>query len=142
MDYISSLGGDRSLFEGTFLEFLGIRLVQVREGFVRMEIDIDKVHSNTLGMTHGGIIMSMLDIVSSFCAHGGKIEEQVAVTMTQSTNFVRAHRGALLVGEATLTNATTRTAFTQARVLDPSLSENADEQVCATAQCSFRLVNR
>ena len=129
-------------YEGTYLDFLDFRVVEAKPGFVRMRMMLKKSHSNTLGMAHGGVIMSMLDIAGAFAAHAGERGDEVSVTMTQSTSFVRPVTGDMLFAEGRITRRVGRTAFTQSVVLDPSHGEQHDEQVCATAQCSFKLRQR
>lgn len=129
-------------YEGTYLDFLGFRVVETRPGFVRMRMPLKKVHTNTLEMAHGGIIMSMLDIASAFSAHVGESRQYVSVTMTQSTSFMRAVTGDVLFAEGRIVRKTGSTAFTESVVLDPSLSDEREGQICATAQCTFKLRER
>ena len=129
-------------YEGTYLDFLGFRVIEAQPGFVRMRMPLQKVHTNTLGMAHGGIVMTMLDIAGAFSAHVGESRDIVSVTMTQTTSFVRSVTGDVLIAEGRIVRQTGSTAFTQSVVLDPSLSDERDEQVCATAQCTFKLRER
>lgn len=126
-------------YEGTYLEFLDFRIVEARPGYVRMRMPLKKVHTNTMDMAHGGIIMSMLDIAAAFAAHGGERGSEVSVTMTQSTSFMRAVTGDTLYAEGRLTRRAGRTAFTESKVFDPSYGGDEDSQLCATAQCTFKL---
>lgn len=129
-------------YEGTYLDFLGFRVIEAQPGFVRMRMPLQKVHTNTLDMAHGGIIMSMLDIASAFSTHVGDSRKIVSLTMTQTTSFMRSVTGDVLIAEGRVVRKTGSTAFTQAVVLDPSLSDERDGQVCATAQCTFKLRER
>lgn len=129
-------------YEGTYLDFLDFRVVEARPGFVRMRMPLERTHTNTLGMAHGGIIMSMLDVAGAFAAHAGQVGNEVSVTMTQSTNFVRPVTGGVLFAEGTLVRRAGRTAFTHSVVLDPTHGDTHDEQVCATAQCTFKMRER
>ena len=129
-------------YEGTFLDFLDFRIVEATPGFVRMRLLLKKSHTNTLGMAHGGVIMSMLDIAGAFAAHAGNTGDEVSVTMTQSTSFVRPVTGDVMLAEGTLVRRAGRSAFTQSVILDPSHGDDRDSQVCATAQCTFKLRQR
>ena len=129
-------------YEGTYLDFLGFRVIEAREGFVRLRMALERIHTNTLGMAHGGILMSMLDIAGAFSVHVGTSHEQVSVTLSQSTNFLRAVTGDTLIAEGRLVRRTGSTAFTQSVILDPALGPDPDAQICATAQCAFKLRNR
>ncbi|MEO0346293.1 MAG: PaaI family thioesterase [Pseudomonadota bacterium] len=124
-------------YKGTFLDFLDFRIIEARPGFVRMRMPIARTHTNTLDMAHGGIIMSMLDIAGAFASHGGERGDEVSVTMTQSTQFMRAVLGDTLYAEGQLTRRAGRTAFTHSTVFDPSHGDDPESQICATAQCTF-----
>ncbi|MEO0576007.1 MAG: PaaI family thioesterase, partial [Pseudomonadota bacterium] len=129
-------------YEGTYLDFLGFGVLEAREGFVRMRMPLKRHHTNTLEMAHGGIIMSMLDIAGAFSAHVGQSERIVSVTTTQTTSFIRSVTGPELIAEGRVIRRTRRTAFTQSVILDPSLSDDPDEQIAATAQFTFLLRQR
>ena len=129
-------------YEGTYLDFLGFRVAASERDFVRIEMPLSKQHTNTLGMAHGGIIMSLLDIAGAFCAHAGSDQQRVSITVSQSTSFIRAVTGATLVAEGRVVRRTSSTAFTESHILDPSLGEEREAQICAQAQCVFRLRDR
>ena len=54
-----------TLYEGTYLEFLGFRLTAWKEGFARLEMPVRTEHRNTVGYLHGGVIASLLDIAGA-----------------------------------------------------------------------------
>ncbi|MEL7297605.1 MAG: PaaI family thioesterase [Pseudomonadota bacterium] len=126
-------------YEGSFLDFLGFGVSAHEPDYVRLQMPLERIHTNTMQMAHGGIIMSMLDIAGAFSAHAGLEQPMVSITMTQATNFLRAVTGDLLVAEGRVVRRTRGVVFTESRVLDPSLSDDPDEQLCATGQCSFKL---
>lgn len=126
-------------YEGTYLDFLGFKVIAHEAGFVRLHMPLTKIHSNTLDMAHGGIIMSMLDISGAFAAHAGLPERMASLTMTQSTQFMRAVTGDALIAEGRVIRRTRDMAFTQSSILDPSLGDVEDQQLCATAQCTFKM---
>ena len=129
-------------YKGTYLDFLDFRVVEARPGFVRLRMPLELTHTNTMRMAHGGIIMSMLDIAGAFASHAGSEGSEVSVTMTQSTNFVRPVTGDVLFAEGTLVRRAGRTAFTNAVVLDPTHGDSHEDQICATAQCTFKMRER
>ncbi|MEO0365846.1 MAG: PaaI family thioesterase [Pseudomonadota bacterium] len=129
-------------YEGTYLDFLGFRVVATDNNFVLIEMPLSKQHTNTLGMAHGGIVMSLLDIAGAFCAHSGTDQQRVSITVNQSTSFIRPVTGEKFYAEGRVVRRTGSTAFTESHILDPSLSEQRDQQICAQAQCVFRLRDR
>jgi acyl-CoA thioesterase len=129
-------------YEGTFLEFLGFSPIEIRDGFARLEMPVRPDHRNTVGMLHGGVAMAMLDIAGAVSAHGGRSGENVSITVNQFTSFQRAHRGDRLIAEGTMLRRSGSLAFTEARILDPSLGETRDAQTCSTAQCTYKIKRR
>ena len=129
-------------YEGSYLEFLGFSVLSAQSGLVRMRMPLKAHHCNTLGIAHGGIIMSMLDVAGAFSAHVGAQGEMVSLTTTQTTSFIRAVSGDHLIAEGRVVRRTGKTAFTQSIIYDPSLSDDPDEQIAATAQCTFMLRRR
>lgn len=129
-------------YEGTFLDFLDFRVVRRDADSVRLRMPLTRQHSNTMGMAHGGIIMAMLDIAGAFSAHSQHVGEMVSITVTQSTQFMRAVRGGELVAEGRVVRRTRNLVFTESEILDPTLSEDRSQQICASAHCTFKLVPR
>ena len=129
-------------YEGTFLEFLGFAPTEIRDGFARLEMPVRPDHRNTVGMLHGGVAMAMLDIAGAVSAHGGRSGENVSITVNQFTSFQQAHRGDLLIAEGTTLRRSGSLAFTEARILDPSLGDTRDAQTCSTAQCTYKIKRR
>jgi acyl-CoA thioesterase len=45
----------------SFRELLGIKVLEIRDGYAKMSIKITKEHTNLHGLTHGGIIFALAD---------------------------------------------------------------------------------
>jgi len=81
-----------------FREFLGIDLVEGRDGYAKMSMRVTKVHLNALGSAHGGVIFSLADCAFGEAANSG---DRTAVAVQASINFVRpATEGDWLTAEA------------------------------------------
>jgi acyl-CoA thioesterase len=81
-----------------FREFLGIQLVEVKDGYAKMAMTITKEHTNALGFTHGGAIFSFADCAFAEASNFG---DKVAVAVQVSINFLRPTKeGDLLTCEA------------------------------------------
>lgn len=78
IDYRNSMGLARNL---------GIRVLEVREGFARAELTVSEAHVNLIGTVHGGILMTFADIVASVAAWSYGI---YTTTMNCSVNFLNA----------------------------------------------------
>ncbi|MEN7343237.1 MAG: PaaI family thioesterase [Pseudomonadota bacterium] len=125
-------------YEGSFLAFLDFRIIAHERDFVRLRMPLRQEHTNTMNMAHGGVVMSMLDIAGAFAAHVAEPRGTKSVTMTQSTQFLRAVTGDALLAEGRVVRRSKSIVFTESRILDPSESDG-EAQLCATAQCSFKL---
>jgi uncharacterized protein (TIGR00369 family) len=126
-----------TLYEGTYLEFLGFRLTSWKEGFARLEMPVRKDHRNTVGYLHGGIISSLLDIA---CAVSGSYcisSDMVSVTVNLNTNFMTPHTGAIAVAEAELIRSTKSLFFAQSRLIDAD-----SNRLCAIATGTFKRQSR
>ena len=76
------------LYEGTYLEFLGFRLTEWKEGFARVEMNVRPEHRNTVGYLHGGVISSLLDIAGAVAGSYGISNQFVSVTINLNCNFM------------------------------------------------------
>ena len=77
-----------------FNEQVGYRLVEWREDFALVELDIEDNHSNRRGVIHGGVIMTIIDAAGgysgTFCPTPGRT--RMCVTASLTTEFVRPAR--------------------------------------------------
>ena len=44
-----------------FRELLGIKTLEIRDGYVKMSLKVTKEHTNIAGFTHGGVLFSLAD---------------------------------------------------------------------------------
>ena len=76
-----------------FAEKLGVRIVHRNIGDVGLELDLIDDHMNSWQMAHGGVIMSMLDIVMGMSAKTLDDASSGATTIELKTNFLKAATG-------------------------------------------------
>lgn len=80
---------------GAFGQLLGFRVVEWRDGYVRMEMDIRPEHLNRSGVLHGGIVSALLDTACGYagtwCTKKGNVRWAVTVSLT--TNFTGQAKG-------------------------------------------------
>jgi acyl-CoA thioesterase len=81
-----------------FAEALGIKLVEVRDGYAKVSMKVEKNHTNALGFTHGGAIFSLADYAfAEACNYG----DNVAVAVQVSINYLKPSvEGDVLTAEA------------------------------------------
>lgn len=122
-----------TLYKGTYLEFLGFRLAQWKNGFARLEMDVRPEHRNTVGYLHGGVISSLLDIAGAVSGSHGISNEIVSVTINLNTSFMAPHRSDQAVAEGELIRSTRSMFFAQSKLYDP-----VNNMLCATATGTFK----
>jgi uncharacterized protein (TIGR00369 family) len=126
-----------TLYEGTYLEFLGFRLATWKEGFARIEMPVRNKHRNTVGYLHGGVIASLLDIAGAVSGSFGISGEYVSVTINLNCNFMSPHKAQSVVAEGELIRVTQSLFFAQAKLYDPE-----NKRLCATATGTYKRQKR
>ena len=126
-----------TLYQGTYLEFLGFRLIDWKKGFARLEMPVRKNHRNTVGFLHGGVISSLLDIAGAVAGSYGDARDSVSITVNLNVNFMSPHEAKKVIAEGELVRATTSLFFAQSRLLDPE-----NNRLCATATGTYKKKRR
>jgi uncharacterized protein (TIGR00369 family) len=122
-----------SLYEGTYIEFLGFRLTAWKEGFARLEMPVRPEHRNTVGFLHGGVIASLLDLAGAVSGSYGIAEDFVSVTINLNCNFMSPHKSGIAIAEGELVRVTKSMFFAQSKLFD---AEN--KRLCATATGMYK----
>jgi acyl-CoA thioesterase len=82
-----------------FRELLGIKLVEVKDGYSKMSLKISKEHTNFVGFTHGAVLFALADCAFAEAVNFGNNQ---AVAVQVSINYLRpTSEGDLLTAEAT-----------------------------------------
>jgi uncharacterized protein (TIGR00369 family) len=110
--------------EGTHSPYhalLGIAVVEWREGYVRLECRTVEGHANRSGITHGGVMLSMLDQAGAFAglfsAEPGKTRH--AVTLDLDCRFTgQAPIGVVLTATGEVATAGRNVFFARSEVRD------------------------
>lgn len=124
---------NKTLYAGTYLEFLGFRLTAWKEGFVRVEMPVRSEHRNTVGYLHGGVIASLLDIAGAVSGSFGIAEDFVSVTINLNCNFIAPHKSDHVIAEGELIRTTKTLFFAQAKLFDP-----VNKRLCATSTGTYK----
>ena len=132
-DELKGFVDNPTLYEGTYLEFLGFRLTAWKEGFARIEMPVRTEHRNTVGYLHGGVIASLLDISGAVAGSYGISNDFVSVTINLNCNFMSPHTAATAVAEGELVRITKSMFFCQAKLFDPE-----NKRLCATATGTYK----
>ena len=96
----------------------GLKLVDVQEGFAKVEMLFTQDLENMFGMAHGGAIFSLIDAAFEIASnsHG-----TMAVALSMNINYLASpEKGTLLTAEAREINRTKKTAAYDIRATDNS----------------------
>lgn len=121
-----------------FVNLLGFTLEQFEGGQSELHYAPAAEHLNSFEVTHGGAVMSLLDVAMATAARSVE-PDMGAVTIEMKTTFMRPAKvqaGQKLVAKGLLQHRTRSMAFTEGRVYD------AQGQLCATASGTFKFMAR
>jgi uncharacterized protein (TIGR00369 family) len=133
----SSIMDNPTLYEGTYLEFLGFRLIDWREGYTKLEMPVRSEHRNTVSYLHGGVITSLLDIAGAVAGSFGNAQDFVSITVNLNVNFMAPHEADTAIAEGELVRSTSSLFFAQAKLFDPERNI-----LCATATGTYKKKTR
>jgi acyl-CoA thioesterase len=80
-----------------FAQFIGIELLDVREGWAKAVLEIKDHHLNGLKSVHGGVIYSLADLAFAAAANS---TGRVAVAINNTISYVKAPQGTVIYAEA------------------------------------------
>lgn len=81
-----------------FSQWLGIEVIQIKEGYSKIKITVRKEMMNGLGIVHGGIAFSLADSAFAFACNN---RNNLSVALDTSINFLKpVHVGDVLIAEA------------------------------------------
>ncbi len=84
--------------EDLFSQWLGIEVLEVREGYSRLRMTVRKEMINGFGIVHGGIAFSLADSAFAFACNN---RNNLSVALDTSINFTKpVHVGDILTAEA------------------------------------------
>ncbi len=117
-----------------FVEQLGFDLMAFEGGHSELRYQTRPEHCNSFDVTHGGALMTLLDVTMATAARSVQ-QDMGVVTIEMKTSFMQPARG-LLTGKGRLMHRTATMAFTEATVFD------IEGHACAHATGTFKYVKR
>ena len=117
-----------------FVRHLGFVLTVFEGGRSEIRYEAEPEHLNSFGVTHGGALMTLLDVGMATAARSVTPDMGV-VTIEMKTSFMQPALGPL-TAKGELMHRTATMAFTQATVFD------AQGKPCAHATGTFKYVKR
>ncbi len=121
-----------------FVANLGFTLEKFENGTSELHYSPRAEHHNSFDITHGGAVMTLLDVVMATAARS-VAQEMGVVTIEMKTSFMRPAKTTgdeHLVAKGLLLHRTKTMAFTDGKVYD------AEGQLCAHATGTFKYVKR
>lgn len=116
----------------TFLDHVGPFHHCIGEKSVQFALVVARRHTNPAGTTHGGLLMSMMDVTLGASAARVIGHEGIVATVQMSCNlFAAAREGDLIIGEATVDKVTRTLSFVTGRI-------RCGDKVLMTASAVFR----
>jgi len=123
--------------EGTYLEFLNFRITGWSKGQAEITASLLPQHRNTVGMLHGGVIMSLLDLAGALACVHGRARDQVALTLSLSCNFISGVKSDEVIARARETGGGRRVRFALCELVIAG-----SDKPLATANATFKLSAR
>lgn len=124
---------DRQRKRSGFRTLIGYRTKVWREGYGEVELEIGPQHMNSIGVVHGGVHASLLDVALghavSFCPVPERTRYSTTVSLT--TTFLRGATAGILTAVGRIEGLTGRLVTASGEV------RGQDGTLLATAQGSF-----
>ena len=117
-----------------FVKHLGFVLTVFEGGVSEVTYAPQHEHLNSYSVTHGGAVMTLLDVTMAMAARSG-LKDMGVVTIEMKTSFMQPSRGHL-TAKGRLMHRTATLAFTEATVFD------AQGKSCAHATGTFKYIRR
>lgn len=116
---------ERHIYPGSFMESLGIRLMEVDEQHLRAEVALrpDMRQASGVGIFHGGVLITLADVsATAFCYHAvsptAEPDVRPPVTMQLNVNLVRNTDRGMATAEARWVHKGRTTLVVETRVSD------------------------
>jgi uncharacterized protein (TIGR00369 family) len=117
-----------------FTEHLGVQLVEVTKEHAVVSLQKRPELLNSWGSMHGGVIMTLLDLVMSWAVRGHYEVVGGVLTVDLSVGFMKAGYGDKLLAEGRVLNGGKSTAFCESEARD------AEGALLAKAIGTFKLL--
>ena len=100
-----------------FLELCGIKPVSIEPGKTVLRVTLGPSHDNSMGMAHGGLTLTLVDVAMGSAARSTLDEGFRVITVDVQAQFLEPGRGTL-VAEGRVVRAGRSLIYTEADVRD------------------------
>lgn len=89
---------DKMILNDKFSQWLGIEIIEIKEGYSKIKMQVREEMVNGFGIAHGGIAFSFADSAFAFACNN---RNNLSVALDTSINFTKAvNVGDVLIAEA------------------------------------------
>lgn len=123
--------------ETPFLKALGIEFVSMGEGEAEIALELKEGHMNSWQVTHGGVSMTLLDVVMSMAGRSLQPDAKGGVTVEMKTSFLQpaGSTGDRLVARGKVFHRSTTMCFCEGEVWER-------QRLVAKAMGTFKYLKR
>ncbi|WP_306147912.1 MULTISPECIES: PaaI family thioesterase [unclassified Roseibium] len=123
---------------GEFNKHVGFELTEWQRNHACVAVEIDSYHTNVMGVTHGGVLVSALDFACGMagCYRPPPEPRFYCMTLTLNTNFIAPMRKGLLRAHGRRIGGGRSVFFAEGEIVLP------DGTLIATASGAFKLFDR
>ena len=120
-----------------FLHDLGVEFLGMGNGEAQVALNLETRHMNSWEVTHGGITMTLLDVVMSMAGRSLDPDARGGVTVEMKTSFLQpgGKPGGRMVAKGKAFHRSTTMCFCQAELWN-------GERLVAKAMGTFKLIRR
>ncbi len=124
-------------FDIPFPEHLGVEFVSMEGGRAEIALTLEPRHMNSWQVTHGGITMTLLDVVMALAGRSLDPDARAAVTVEMKTSFLQpgGKPGSRLIATGQAFHRSTTMCFCEGEVRD-------GERLVAKAMGTFKYIRR
>lgn len=105
----------RHFENGLFASSSGIRLLDLRPGFAKASLVVERRHLNAVGIVQGGAIFTLADFAFGAASNAGG---RMAVAASTNLSFLKATKSGTLYAEATEISRSGRLSVCSVRVIN------------------------
>ena len=122
-------------FDIPFPEHLGVEFVQMDSGRAEIALTLEHRHMNSWYVTHGGISMTLLDVVMSLAGRSLDPDARAAVTVEMKTSFLQpgGKPGSRIIATGHAFHRSTTICFCEGEIRD-------GERLVAKAMGTFKYI--
>lgn len=100
------------------VRLLGIEILEMGQGRVRLSMGVKEEHLNSLGTIHGGVIAALNDVACGIAVNTLLIPHATSVTLDLRVEFIRSISQGTITCEGGVSEKKTQVAFAHSRIMD------------------------